>query len=78
LAYESRGRAYASKGDYTNAVADVTKAGDLAPKAALQSKATTSAASKKIIAKSAVVAKVKSTPKEPDAWPDWAPSKFGD
>ena len=34
-AYESRGRAYASNGDYTKAVADVTKASDL-----LQSSAT--------------------------------------
>ena len=78
LAYESRGRAYASKGDYTHAVADVTRAGELTPKAELRSKATTSAARKKIIAKPVAVAKVKDVATAPeDTWPDWAPNKFG-
>ena len=37
-AYENRARAFVSKGDYTRAVADVTKAGELTPKMAVQTR----------------------------------------
>jgi hypothetical protein len=83
-AYESRARALVSKGDYTRAVADVTKAGELTPKLAVRPKAvpsaTRSAVAKpaakppKPVAKPVATAKASVPVKQPEPdWPDWAP-----
>jgi hypothetical protein len=81
-AYENRARIFASKGDYTRAVADVTKAGELASSVTVQSKAVPTATEPaKPLAKpqpkatSSMIIK-KSAPTWPnwaDGWPDWAP-----
>ena len=63
-AYENRARAYVAKGDYTRAVADVTKAGELTPKVAVRPKAVPSATKAekvKAVAKQPVVAQTKTT-----------------
>jgi hypothetical protein len=81
-AYENRARIFASKGDYTRAVADVTKAGELASSVTVQSRAVPSAteaaktpAKPQPKATSSMIIK-KSAPAYPnwaDGWPDWAP-----
>ena len=76
-AYESRGSAYASKGVYTNAVADVTKATELARKKAPGPKTGAPKPPTKIAAKPAGAIKKTVENEAPDTWPTWAPFGAG-
>jgi hypothetical protein len=73
-AYDSRATAYASKGDYTSAVADAVKAGELAPKKNPQA----DAARRVRQPKAAMTPPKKSAPAMwEDTLPGWAQSLFG-
>ena len=73
-AYESRGSAYASKGIYTNAVADVTTATELTARTkAPGPKTTAPKPPAKMAAKSAGAIKKSDANEAPGTWPTWAP-----
>jgi tetratricopeptide (TPR) repeat protein len=72
--YDVRARAYVSKGDYTRALDDVTKGGELNSKAKKAAAPKTDKA--KPAAKAASAAKPASEKKEPeDPWSTWAKGK---
>ena len=71
-AYNSRASAYASKGDYINAVADVTTGGELASK-----KPTGTKTAKQLLpTKSVAAPPKKSAPTTQNSLPSWARALF--